>query len=313
MKNEKKYIQRCGCLAGTCILWVVLWGCSGDEGGRLPLGEREVVLRSYSEKLSGEGGLADSVFFAKGSAPGRYTEIWKAHVAPGGGTKLAEPKYYPSDNSAVYLRGFAPEGEAAGDGRIAWSLDGEKDLLVSDEQSGRLTDMFWQEGKSFRFVHLLSQLRFQLRCDEAGLEKGWKLSGLVAEGTQCEAVLSLPDKALSFSGEPKALPVFSPDSGSEPLALDTAWTAVAETVLVQPGVAVSLTVVLADRAGSLTRFEDLPVSFHETDGYPASGTSYLLSVTLLGEGTCSLSAQVAEWKRGNNGTGIIGTGEAIFN
>ena len=204
-----------------------------------------------------------------------------------------------------YLPARLCSRRSVGDGRIAWTIDGRQDLLVTDEQNGSLTDMFWQEGKSFRFTHLLSQLRFQFRCDEAGKEKGWKLFGLVAEGVQCDAVLSLPDKGLTFSGEQKALIVLDRMAGGECLPLDTDWVDVSEMVMIQPGVAVSLTVILEDRAGNLTRFERLPVSFHETDGFPLSGTSYLLSVVLRADGACSLAAQVSEWKRGNNGTGII--------
>lgn len=287
------------------LLGAIMAACSDSDGNLTDPADRKLKLRAFSEKLSGEVSFADSVFFAKGNESGKYTEIWKARVKADGSTSLAEPKYYPSDDSRIYLRGFAPEGQSADGDRITWTIDGRQDLLVTDEQNGSLTDMFWQEGKSFRFTHLLSQLRFQLRCDEAGKEKGWKLFGLVAEGVQCEAVLSLPDKELSFSGEQSALTVVDRMAGGECLPLDTDWVEVSEMVMIQPGVAVGLTVILEDHAGNLTRFERLPVSFHEADGYPASGTSYLLSVVLRADGACSLSAQVSEWKRGNNGTGVI--------
>lgn len=305
MKIDYKHILQLPLPALAFLLWAMLAGCSDGEG-RLPAEEgQKLLLRASSEQLAGEVSFSDTVFFAKGDEPGKYMDVWKAYVKADGSTTLTEPKYYPSDDSRIYLRGFAPEGTPAGDGRIAYSIDGRQDLLITDEQSGSLTDMFWQEGKSFRFLHLLSQLRFQLRCDEAGKEKGWTLFGLAVEGIQSEAMLSLPDKALSFSGEKGTATVLDLTSGGECLPLDSEWTGVEEMVMLQPGVAVSLTVVLKDRAGNLTRLERLPVSFHEADGYPAAGTSYLLSVMLRADGACSLSAQVAEWKRGNNGTGII--------
>ncbi|WP_293713207.1 hypothetical protein [uncultured Parabacteroides sp.] len=304
MKIKNRYVGG-WYLSVFVLLGTIMAACSDSDGDLTdPLGQK-LVLRAFSEKLSGEVSFADSVFFAKGNESGKYTDIWKARVKADGSTSLTEPKYYPSDNSRIYLRGFAPEGRLAGEGRIAYSIDGRQDLLVTDEQNGSLTDMFWQEGKSFRFTHLLSQLRFQFRCDEAGKEKGWKLFGLVAEGVQCDAVLSMPDKGLTFSGEQKGVVVLDRMAGGECLPLDTDWVDMSEMVMIQPGVAVGLTVILEDRAGNLTRFERLPVSFHETDGYPASGTSYLLSVVLRADGACSLSAQVSEWKRGNNGTGVI--------
>lgn len=305
MEIENKHILQWPLLGLAFFLWGIVVGCSDSDGQLPPPDGQELVLRAFSEKLSGGASFFDSVFFAKGNESGKYTDIWKARVKADGSTSLTEPKYYPSDDSRIYLRGFIPEGKHVGDGRITYSIDGRQDLLVTDEQSGSLTDMFWQEGKSFRFIHLLTQLRFQLRCDEGGKEKGWKLFGLVAEGVQCEAVLSLPDKDLTFSGEQKTLIILDRMAGGECLPLDTDWTDAEEMVMIQPGVAVGLTVVLKDRAGNLTRFERLPVSFHETDGYPVAGTSYLLSVVLRADGACSLSAQVSEWKKGNNGTGII--------
>lgn len=305
MKIEYKHILQRPLPALTFLLWGLMAGCSDGEG-RLPAGDgQKLVLRTSSQQLAGNVSFSNTVFFAKGDQPGVYTEIWKAGVKPDGTASLSEPKYYPSDDSRIYLRGFAPEGKSAGDGRIAWSIDGQQDLLVTDEQNGSLTDMFWQEKKSFRFIHLLSQLRFQLQCDEAGKEEGWKLFGLVVEGIQKEAVLSLADKGLSFSGEKGTVTVLDRTLGGECLPLNTEWVDVEELVMIQPGTAVSLTVVLKDRAGNLMRFERLPVSFHEKDGYPVAGTSYLLSVVLRADGACSLSAKVAEWKRGNNGTGII--------
>lgn len=58
--------------------------------------------------------------------------------------------------------------------------------------------MFWQESESFEFAHLLSQLRFRVCCDESGAGKGWRLTRLLAEGVQGEAVLSLKEQTLSF-------------------------------------------------------------------------------------------------------------------
>lgn len=274
-------------------------GCSDSAPSPYPE-RQEVVLRAYSGSLAGNDALADSVCFARGSESGNYTEVWKAFVGTDGRAALKEAKYYPADDSPVFLRGFAPEGEPAGTGLVRYRIDGRQDILLTAEQSGSLTDMFWQESKSFEFAHLLSQLRFRVCCDESGAGKGWRLTRLLAEGVQGEAVLSLKEQTLSFSGEKGEVAV-----DMDALPLDLQWGDVGGVVMIQPGVPVSLTAVVVDSRGSLTRFEHLPVTFHEAEGYPVGGTSYLLSVTLRGAGGCSLSAQVAKWKRGNNGTGII--------
>lgn len=305
MKIENKHTLRWPLPLLAFLLWGMMAGCS-DGDGRFPAEDgQKLMLRASSEQLAGELSFSDTVFFAKGNESGKYTEIWKAYVKADGSTDLAEPKYYPSDDSRVYLRGFAPGGRPSDDGQIVWSIDGKQDILVTGEQNGCLTDMFWQEGKAFVFIHLLTQLRFRFQCDTAGKEKGWKLFGLSVEGVQSEAVLSPANKGLSFSGEKGAVTVLDRTDGGERLPLDSDWLDVPEMVMIQSGVTVGLTVVLEDRRGNLTRFENLPVSFHESDGYTVPGTSYLLSVILRAGGSYSLAAQVSEWKRGNNGTGII--------
>lgn len=266
---------------------------------------QKLELRAGMETLSDGLSFSDSVFFACGAEAGMYTDIWKAGVQPNGRIGFSEAKYYPSDDSRIYLRGFAPEGEQSGNGQIVYSMDGRQDVLITDEQNGCLTDMFWQEGKRFEFVHLLSQLRFRFRCDEAGKENGWKLISLVVDGVQRNARLSLADKALFFSGEKDTITVFDRMGGDELRVLDTDWTDVPEIVTIQPGVEVSLTVVVEGHSGRLIGFEHLPVTFHEEDNLPVSGTSYLLSVRLRTEEAISLSVAVLPWKTGSPGSGTI--------
>ena len=304
MKIENKHTVRCS-LSMLAILLLGMVGCSEGDG-RFPSGEgHKLVLRASSEQLAGEVSFSDTVFFAKGGVSGKYTEIWKACVKADGSASLSEPKYYPSDDSRIYLCGFAPEGTPDDAGGRKYSLDGRQDILVSNEQNGSLTDMFWQEGKSFEFVHLLSQLRFRLCCDAEGEGKGWTLLSLRVEGIQRDAVLSLADKNLSFSGEKGIVTVLDRTEEGEKLPLATDWSDIEEATLIQPGVGVSLTIMLADAGGNPVCFEHLPVTFHEDDNLPVAGTSYLLSVRLRSEDEASLSVAVAPWKTGAPGNGTI--------
>ena len=87
--------------------------------------------------------------------------------------------------------------------------------------------------------------------------------------------------------------------------LDTAWTEIPETVMVQPGVPLSLTIMLQDSLEDQRHYRQLPIVFREENNRSAPGTSYLLSVTIRTDGTTSLSTSVVEWKKGNNGIGVI--------
>ncbi len=285
-------------------------GCSDDNNSgqvdvNRPESEKELILHSYAENFSGEVSVyPDSVFFVKGNESGKYQEVWKAYIGKNGSTTLTAPKYYPADNSLIYLRGFVPEGRLADRMTVTYPMDGQQDIMVTEEQHGCLTDMFWQDTKSFEFVHLLTQLRFRLRLDEKGMTDGWKLRTVVIDGVKQKVTLSLADKSLLFSGDSnRIMAVNRPRDMFQ--KLDTAWTEIPETVMVQPGVPLSLTIMLQDSLEDQRHYRQLPIVFREENNRSAPGTSYLLSVTIRTDGTTSLSTSVVEWKKGNNGIGVI--------
>lgn len=285
-------------VATLAVLLCATIGCS-DSSPSGYTGKGDLELHIAPGSLSGTG-TQGQLFFARGTASGKYTEKWKATVDQNGSVLLDEPKYYPEDNSRVYLRGFYPEGKSFDNGKVGYLIDGTQDLIASGEQSGCLTDVFLQKQKEFRFTHLLSQLRFEVSGDEEALERGWKLEGLYVTRMQREVSLSLADNSLSFSGEKSdfKLPV-------ELTALTGGWTALPGEVLIQPGVRIYLTAVIKEGNDPSTRLEYLPVSFHEGGNTPVAGTSYLISVMIRAKGTAQLSAEIAEWVEGNSGSGVV--------
>ena len=300
----KKLILRLLPLIILCVCMGT--GCSAEKEDSPFSIHKEIVLQSLMNNSLEEdaGSTKDSVFFAKGDKSKEYTDVWKATVKSAGRTSFAEPQYYPNDDSKVYLCGYAPEAELTDNNRVAYVLDGLKDVMVTDEKDGSLTDMFWQEEKCFEFSHLLSQLRFQVCCDAEGLLKGVCLQSIIIEGTQTEATLSLTNKSLQFKGARNSIVGYE-YSGGDRFGLDTDYVPVPNAIMIQPGVPVYLTITLQAASGGETRFEHLPVVFHEDDGLPLAGTSYLLSVKINTKGTVELSSVVTEWKKGDNGFGVI--------
>lgn len=285
-------------LAMLALLFCTATGCS-DSSPSDYMGKGDLELHIAPGSLSGTG-TRGQLFFAKGTTSGNYTEKWKATVDPNGSVLFDEPKYYPEDNSWVYLRGFAPEGKSFDNGKVGYLIDGTQDLIASGEQSGCLTDVLQQKHKEFRFTHLLSQLRFEVRGDEEALERGWKLEGLYVTRMQREVSLSLDDNSLSFSGEKGDFKV-----PVELTPLTGGWTKLPDAVLIQPGVDVYLTAVLKDLDGRSTRLESLPVTFHEGGNTPVAGTSYFISVMIRAGSSSQLSAGIAEWIPGSSGFGVI--------
>ena len=89
-------------------------------------------------------------------------------------------------------------------------LDGSQDLLVSDEQSGCLSDMFWQDSKKFTFKHLLTQLNIRVRVEE-GYPEGACLTRMQIGGSHPEVLLDLNKATLMAIGEPAVLTIWEPD------------------------------------------------------------------------------------------------------
>lgn len=273
-----------------------LTGCEG-ESSSLPSGG-EVLLQTRHDALSGDvSGKAatDTVCFAKGERTNAYSTVWKAEVK-GNKTTLLERQYYPTDNSAVYLRGYSPAADMSAN-RVRYTLDSRQDICLTGEQSGRLSDMFWQESKCFSFTHLLTQLQFQVCCDT---EETLQLLSLQVEGSRTQGVLDLETGRILFDGETQAV-----EACRNTLMFGTQQVPVPGVVMVEAGVSLFLTLTVQQSDGRKIVYGHLQVSFEEADKLPKAGTSYLLSVTLHRGGGISLSPVVSEWKRGANGIGNI--------
>lgn len=107
----------------------------------------------------------DAVFVAS-TATGNYgtyswsdTVTFTASPTPTTGLSFTPSRYYPVDNSAVYIKGYYPQSPAAiTNNTVTYSAtDGSVDLLLTPEVSGTRTSA----PLNFVFSHLLSQLQFQ--------------------------------------------------------------------------------------------------------------------------------------------------------
>lgn len=273
-----------------------LAGCEGESGSQPSGGE--IFLQTRRSALSDDAHgktAADTVCFAKGEKSYAYSTVWKAEVK-GNKTALLERQYYPTDNSAVYLRGYSPVAAISGN-RVSYTFDGSQDICVTEQQSGRLNDMFWQESKCFSFAHLLTQLQFRVQCDT---KETLQLLSLQVEGSRRQGVVDLETGRITFDGDMQKIKAFE-----DTLSFGAEYVPVPGVVMVEPGVPLFLSLTVLQPDGRETVYGQLAVSFEETDKLPKAGISYLLSVTLRRGGGISLSPVVSEWKRGANGVGNI--------
>lgn len=237
----------------------------------------------------------DTVYFARAASAGRYEAIWPAVIGKEGTADFTVPRYYPSDNSALYLRGFYPAA-ALDENTLSFSLTGCEDICVSQEREGRLTDMFWRQEKSFTFSHLLTQLVFSLQTNYE--TDSCHLQTLSVSGTRLQATLPPGGDTLTFGGLPSEIVGYELAEGA-----DTLWLPAGETVslprcvLVEPGVALSLNVTLTEK-GKTFECGPLPIVFHETDGRSVAGTSYRVTVTVSPRAGLQLvSVSIVDWEK----------------
>ncbi|WP_455637420.1 fimbrillin family protein [Parabacteroides sp.] len=297
---------------GLLIAAALLPSCSDDADGNFP-SNRLIRLstgitpptRAALNRFDGE-----TVAFAKGTASGSYTESWQAVARPGE-TRLLGAHTYPDDQTYLYLRGYYPVKPLV-DGKVAYRLDGDTDLMATTEQKGNLTDNFSLSDKTFYFNHLLTQVSFEVRTSREETNT-LRLVSVTVAGSRPDAMLllsggtatGLPE--VTFSGEPQQLTGYvEPErGGGVPLSRETAL--LPHSLLVEPGAELLLDVKAGLPDGTTRLYSGLPVRFDESDGKSRAGTAYRLTLTLYpsgtsgGDGTVAIGAAVAPWleDRGN--------------
>lgn len=312
-KRKNNRIFRFGYAMGMILPGMLFWSACRDKQEDIPFGAGEVVLhvsntRSESDMTDGDGtgnpdsGSSDTLFFAKGAASGQYTEAWAAVAQADGRTEFTTLRYYPDNNSPIYLCGYAPAAPLNGN-KLSYRLNGSEDVIASTEHKGSLDNMFWREGKTFAFRHLLTQLSFRIRTERR--VAGRYLDSLSVVGVRLQATRPLPDDTLVFGGSSSQQVFYRLNGVRDTLQLaDVAEVAVPGALTVEPGVPLSIKLTVMQN-GKKVQYGPLPVTFHETGGKALAGTSYLVTITISRKEEVYFSSTVTEWKTGDSGFGSI--------
>lgn len=288
-------------MATLLVFAAVCTGCENLKTPEPKAGSSAIRLATSlpgATRSSVTGFKGEILAFAVGKSSGTYNEIWEAR-ATGREAVPLQPRYYPEDGSRLYLRGYYPLAEPGSNG-VVYHLDGSQDVLISNEQSGSLTDMFWQESKRFTFNHLLTQLNIRVRVEE-DYPEGARLMRMQIEGSHRDMLLDLNKGTLLAIGEPEPLTVWEGDRSGALLSTTYPDTLTAITML-EAGVALTFSATVILPGGGNLYYNSLPIRFLEADGLPRAGTSYTLSVTLEAEKEkLSFSAVVTDWTEKEGG------------
>ena len=159
------------------------------------------------------------VCVAYGVRTGQYDGSWDG-IATDNEIRLMPERYYPSDGSALYLRGYYPPAPLTADGRLTYRLTGEEDLMLTGEQNGSLSAPFGEsDSQSLLYRHLLTQLIFTLTV-EAEDTGALRVRSLHLNGLTDEVTLSLAEESLLPGERTVSVPVYEAGEEAEGLPFD---------------------------------------------------------------------------------------------
>ncbi|MEG1899011.1 MAG: fimbrillin family protein [Bacteroidales bacterium] len=235
------------------------------------------------------------VSFAKGSATATYLEAWNATVASTGYVSFFPAMYYPTNkdtiSAQIYLKGYTPQGKFNA-GAVTFSdMNGTQDILLSNEQTGSITDRFDQASKSFKFNHCLTQLNFTVVADTY-FPNETKLTSIIVNGTKLPISMNIASGAITYATN--ATPI---NSFTGTMTISKTVSSKLGTVMVEPGKAITLTVI----AGGVT-YNNVAITM-DSDTTPQAGTAYTVALTFKLSDIVA-KATIAPWKQGA-GSGTV--------
>lgn len=253
------------------------------------------------------------VQFAKGTTTGNYTEDWFAKITGTSGNvqfkdasgNLASDKsyYYESDGTDTYLRGFYPQGTNTS-GNVTFTIPeaADIDIMVSDEQSGNKTKAF----DKFTFSHLLTQIKFSLKAGD-GFPDNYVLKSITLKGTKKTATLALGTGLLTFTGSDEdKIDIKVIENGTS--SISTTATDMDRTVMVQPGVAMTLDIVagVSENNTKDRTYTGIPFTTKGQGGTEEdakAGTAYTVTLT-FSDKAVEATAGITPWATGT-GEGTV--------
>lgn len=276
----------------------VMASCSDETKTIEPSGSEPVAIQmnagvgnvNVGVRSAVNPGDAFTAQFVASATSGAYdTQLWdtESNIDAAGIVTLATAQYYPIDGSTVYMKGFAPAATPANE-VVTYTITGQEDIMITSEKSGTRTTT---TPLAFTFDHLLTQLKFKVIAGSSAYPANVVLKSLTVNGMQTSASLNLNSGSLTFSGATSNLQVVA--SGN--YAINTTGTSVAELLMVNPGTAITLDIVINDGT------KDIPYNGIAVNGLTTvKGNSHLITLT-FNTTTVAATAIVAPWTPGDAG------------
>ena len=291
------------------VLTVVLQACSKHSSEHEPIPiQLYTGIRTRAAVDAFDG---TPVCVACGSVSGSYTQCWDG-VATGNEITLVPVRYYPTDGSHVYLRGFYPPAPLTEDGTLTYTLTGEEDLMLTAEQSGSAENPFTADTeKMLVHRHLLTQLSFRLKLDVENPEQ-YSIRSLRLNGLAKEVTLSLLTEKLECGTPAPPVILYDSEKSGNCFPFEAGVAELPGFVLVQPEAEFTIDLRLAtdEEPENDLVYTGLPIHFE--GGVGEGGISYTVSVEIpdpssLDPKAVNVTATVGHWEDGSGGNGELVT------
>lgn len=286
------------------LVATAIFSCSSDEDGIYP----NKPTKNASDEITFSTGVfgleskapvtsassIDAVFVAS-SATGNYnTYLWSdtvtfaASATPATGLSFTPSRYYPVDNSSIYIRGYYPQSSTAVTNNIVTysATDGTIDILLTPEVSGTRTS----PPLDFVFAHLLSQLQFQFVAG-TGFPTGKTVTSLKIKNAQTfPTQLDLNTGNLTYSNSNINFTGKSYSIASAP------GSPITDFPMVAPGQNVVLSITTSDGV----TYPDFTIPSLTT----AVGKSHLITIT-FNIVEIKVNVSVTNWATGTAGSSTV--------
>ena len=228
--------------------------------------------------------------FVASATTGDYTtNAWSSTVTfvasptPTAALSFSPARYYPMDNSPIYIRGYYPAGTLSGK-TVTLAGDGTEDVMLTAQASGTKATA---GALSFVFNHLLTQLQFKLVAGAGYPASGVNVTSLVIKQQKPPATLDLNTSSLTYTTKDLTL------SGTFPIL--TAGSTINNYPMVKSGEALTVAVTTSD---GVTYPESTISVTTEV------GKSHLITLTFTPKEITS-SISVTAWQTGGTGSSTL--------
>lgn len=123
------------------------------------------------------------------------TELKAAKILQAGTIEFIEKQYYLNDGNKTYLFGCHPI-PTINNKKLQWTLDGKKDIIISDEQFGSKTTT---TPLAFAFNHQLTLLKFNIKLPAQSTVTGEQLSSITVKKQNSTAIYDPTNSTFTFS------------------------------------------------------------------------------------------------------------------